>query len=257
MSPRLSGLGVLVTRPAGQAAGLLARLRELGARPVLFPTLEILPPVDTATLARRLAELPNYDLAIFVSPTAVQYGLANIPAWPVGLRAAGIGQGTAAALRAAGIQQVLAPSVGGDSEHLLALPELADMAGRRVLIFRGEGGRQLLADTLAARGARVDYAECYRRGLPAFHPDADPAALLDIWRQGGIQAVTVLSSQGLDNLFTLLGENNAELIRATPLFASHPRIAEHARALGVSHAGAAHPGEAGLLQCLVEYFAHV
>ncbi|MDD5389237.1 MAG: uroporphyrinogen-III synthase [Gallionellaceae bacterium] len=252
MNLPLSGLGVLVTRPAGQAEGLQARLRELGAHPVLFPTLEIQAPADTATLARRLAELPDYDLAIFVSPTAAQYGLSGIPIWPAGLRVAAIGQGTAATLRAAGIQQVLAPSAGGDSEHLLALPELTDMAGQRVLIFRGEGGRELLADTLATRGASVDYAECYRRGLPA----ADPAALLDAWRHGGIQAVTVLSSQGLDNLFTLLGERNAELIRATPLFAPHPRIAEHAHARGVIHAGAAHSGEAGLLQCLVEYFAH-
>lgn len=253
MNLPLSGLGVLVTRPAGQAEGLQAHLRELGAHPVLFPTLEILPPADTSTLARRLVELPNYDLAIFVSPTAVQYGLGAIPSWPVGLRAAGVGQGTAAALRTAGIKQVLAPSDGGDSEHLLALPELADMAGQRALIFRGEGGRQLLADTLAARGARVDYAECYRRGLPV----VDPAVLLDTWRRGGIQAVTVLSSQGLDNLFTLLGEDNAGLIRATPLFAPHPRIAEHARVRGVNHASAANSGEAGLLQCLVEYFAHV
>lgn len=252
MNPPLSGLGVLVTRPAGQAEGLRARLRELGAKPFLFPTLEIQPPADTALLARRLAELPDYDLAIFVSPTAVQYGLAGIPAWPTGLRAAGVGQGTAAALRAAGIKQVVAPSEGGDSEHLLAHAALADMAGKRVLIFRGEGGRELLADTLAARGARVDYAECYRRGLPL----VDPADLLTTWRHGGIQAVTVLSSQGLDNLFTLLGENNAELIRATPLFAPHPRIAAHARALGVNHADAAHSGEAGLLRCLVEYFAH-
>ncbi len=253
MNLPLSGLGVLVTRPAGQAEGLQARLRELGAHPVLFPTLEIQAPADTATLARRLAELPHYDLAIFVSPTAVQYGLAAIAAWPLGLRAAGVGQGTAAALRAAGIQQVFAPDEGGDSEHLLALPELADMAGKRVLIFRGEGGRQLLADTLAARGAAVNYAECYRRGLPV----ADPTALLDTWRRGGIQAITVLSSQGLDNLFTLLGERNAELIRATPLFAPHPRIAAHASALGVAHVSATHSGEAGLLQCLVEYFAHV
>ncbi|MDP2834697.1 MAG: uroporphyrinogen-III synthase [Pseudomonadota bacterium] len=253
MNLPLSGLGVLVTRPAGQAQRLQARLRELGAHPVLFPTLEILPPADTATLARRLAELPDYDLAIFISPTAVQYGLAGIPAWPVGPRAAGIGQGTAAALHAAGIGQVLAPSAGGDSEHLLALPELADMAGRHVLIFRGEGGRELLAETLAARGAAVEYAECYRRGLPV----ADSAPLLAIWRQGGIQAVTVLSSQGLDNLFTLLGEGNANWVRATPLFVPHPRIAAHARGLGVSSVIATGPGEAGLLQGLVEYFAHV
>ena len=253
MTLALSGLGVLVTRPAGQAASLLARLRELGADPVPFPTLEILPPADPDTLARRLADLATYDLAIFVSPTAVQYGLAAVSAWPPGLRAAGVGQGTAAALRAAGIQTVLAPREGADSEHLLALPELADMAGRRVLVFRGEGGRELLAESLAARGATVDYAECYRRGLPG----ADPAPLLGTWRQGGIQAVTVLSSQGLDNLFILLGTEGAGLVRSTPLFAPHARIAEHARALGITEAIATRPGETGLMEGLMEYFAHV
>jgi len=253
MTLPLSGLGVLVTRPAGRAEGLLARLRELGADPVLFPTLDILPPADPIALARHLADLAIFDLAVFVSPTAVQYGLAGIESWPAGLRAAGVGQATAAALRAAGILPVLAPREGADSEHLLALPELADMAGRRVLIFRGEGGRELLANTLAARGATVDYAECYRRGLPV----ADPAPLLDAWRRGGIQAVTVLSSQGLDNLFTLLSEDNAGLIRATPLFAPHARIAEHAHALGITQAIATRPGETGLMEGLMEYFAHV
>lgn len=253
MNSPLSGQGVLITRPAGQAMGMQARLRALGADPVLFPTLDILPPADTATLAWRLAALADYDLVVFVSPTAVQYGLAGIPVWPGGPRAAGIGQGTAAALRAAGIAPVLAPSEGGDSEHLLALPELADMTGRRVLIFRGEGGRELLAKSLTTRGASVDYAECYRRDLPR----SDPAPLLAIWRHGGIQAVTVLSSQSLDNLFTLLGDHNAGLICATPLFAPHPRIAAHAGRLGVVQAIATGPGEAGLLQGLVEYFAHV
>ena len=146
----------------------------------------------------------------------------------------------------------MAPRGGADSEHLLALPELADMAKQRVLIFRGEGGRELLAEALSARGARVDYIECYRRGLP----DADPAPLLETWRQGGIQVVTVLSSQGLDNLFTLLGEHNADLIRTTLLFAPHPRIVEHARGLGIATAIATAPGQAGLVQGLVEYFAH-
>jgi len=252
MSVPLAGLGVLVTRPAGQAAGLWARIAELGGTPLLFPTLAILPPADPDALARQLAELPDCDLAVFVSPTAVEYALPRIPEWPAGLAAAGVGQGTAAALRAAGVAPVLAPGDGGDSEHLLALPELADMAGRRVLILRGAGGRELLAETLSARGARVDYAECYRRGLP----EADPAPLCETWRRGGIQAVTVLSSQGLEHLFTLLGAGNADLIRATPLFAPHPRIAEHARALGVATAVATAPGEAGLVQGLVDYFDH-
>ena len=252
MSLPLAGLGVLITRPAGQAAGLRARIGEQGGVPVLFPTLAILPPSDPDTLARRLADLAACDLAIFVSPTAVQTGLAAISAWPAGLRAAAVGQGTAAALRDAGIARVLAPGDGADSEHLLALADLADMSGRRVLIFRGEGGRELLATTLSERGARVDYAECYRRGLPA----ADPAPLVETWRHGGIQAVTVLSSEGLDNLFTLLGAGNADLVRATPLFAPHPRIAERARGLGVAAAIATEAGEAGLVRGLVEYFAH-
>lgn len=250
MSLPLSGLGVLITRPAGQAAGMRARVSELGGDPVLFPTLAILPP---AVPARLPADWPACDLALFVSPSAVRHGLALVPTWPAGLRAAGVGEGTAAALRAAGVGTVLAPADGGDSEHLLALPELADLAGRRVLIFRGEGGRELLAKTLSARGARVEHVVCYRRGLPA----ANPAELLDTWRGGGIQAVTVLSSEGLDNLFTLLGEANADLIRATPLFAPHSRIAEHARALGISRPVATPPGETGLLRGLVEYFAHV
>jgi uroporphyrinogen-III synthase len=250
--PPLSGLGVLITRPAGQAAGLQARLRELGAVPVLFPTLAILPPTDPEQLTRRLRELAAYDLVIFVSPTAVQYGLAAIPTWPAGPRVAAVGQGSAAALRAGGVAQVLAPEQGADSEHLLALPELADLTGRRVLILRGEGGRELLAETLAARGAMVDYAACYRRALPI----GDPAPPLDLWRRGGIAAVTVLSSESLDNLFTLLGAGNADLIRATPLFAPHPRIAAHAGQRGVATAIATAPGEAGLIQGLVEYFAH-
>ena len=252
MKPPLSGLGVLVTRPTGQAAGLQARLRELGAAPSLFPTLAILPPTDPPRLRQRLADaLASLDLAIFVSPTAAEQGLAQVAAWPPGLAAAAVGSGTAEALRRAGIGQVLAPEAGADSEHLLALPQLADMRGRRVLIFRGEGGRELLADTLRTRGASVDYAECYRRGLP----DLDPAPLLQHWQAGGIQAVTVLSSEGLDNLFTLLGTAGAGLIRATPLFAPHRRIAEHARALGVATAIATEPGEPGLLRGLVEYFA--
>lgn len=252
MTAPLAGVGVLVTRPAEQADSLLARLRDLGAHPLLFPTLEIQPPSQPAVLERRLADLANHDLAIFVSPTAVRRGLALISDWPPALRVAAVGQGTAAALRTEGMQNILAPDQGGDSEHLLALPELADMTGQRVLIFRGEGGRELLAKTLAVRGADVHYAECYRRGLPS----ADPAPLCAIWRQGGVQAVTVLSTEGLDNLFKLIGAEHAGLIRATPVFAAHPRIAMHARELGIVRAMATESAEAGLLRGLVEYFAH-
>lgn len=241
MNSPLRGVGILVTRPAERADGLAGRIRALGGEAIVFPTIEIQP------LAAQF-DPAGCDLAIFISPGAVTHGLP--PVWPADLATAAVGQGTAAALRAAGVRDVLVPANGADSEHLLTLPPLADMAGKRVTIFRGEGGRELLAQTLRARGARVEYVECYRRTLPV----CDPTPVLQRWRQGGIQAVTVLSSEGLDNLFTLLGE--AAVICTTPLFAPHPRIAEHARARGVATAIATAAGEAGLLGGLVEYFAH-
>lgn len=252
----LRGVGVLVTRPAEQAAELAERLRELGAEPLLFPALAILPPRDPETLRARLAEVASFDLALFVSPAAVRWALAALPPTR-GLRelAAGlaaVGKGSAEALHAAGHASVLAPASGFDSEHLLALPELADVAGRRILIFRGEGGRELIAETLRARGATVDYAECYRRGCPR---DADPAPALAALNGGRVRAVTAFSGETLDHLLKLLAPGAAAL-RALPLFVPHARIAAHARARDFVAVIETPPGETGLLAGLVEYFAH-
>lgn len=249
----LAAIGVLVTRPVEQADGLLAHLRELGAQPFLFPTLAIFPTTRPQALADVLRQAERFDLHLFVSPTAVQFGLAALPpALLAGLRAAAVGNGTAAALRAAGCRDILAPDRGADSEHLLALPALARLAGQRVLIFRGEGGRELIADTLRARGATVEYAECYRRARPRI----DPAPLLHAFAQRQIQAITVFSRETLDNLLAMLPPDGQAEARALPLFAPHARIAEHARALDFSRVMATAPGEAGVLAGLVEYFGH-
>ncbi|TXT16763.1 MAG: hemD, partial [bacterium] len=134
---------------------------------------------------------------------------------------------------------------------LLALPELARVEGRRILIFRGEGGRELLAEALRARGAEVDYAECYRRGRTE---GADPGPLLESLATGRLRAVTVFSGETLDNLMSLLGEDAPRLF-SIPLFAPHPRVAAHAARLGFVAAHATPPGEAGLVDGLVEYFS--
>jgi uroporphyrinogen-III synthase len=251
----LNGIGVLVTRPVEQAARLMARLQELGASPLLFPALAILPAAQQSVLHAVLDRADQYDFHVFVSPTAVQFGLAALtPAGTENLRVvatvAAVGKGTATALRAAGCQNILAPSTGADSEHLLALPELARLAGRRVLIFRGEGGRELIADTLRARGAEVDYAECYRRACP----QADPAPLQQALAQRRIQAITAFSSETLDNLLALLALDGHSEVRALPLFVPHVRIAEHARSLNFIQVIATEPGEDGVLSGLVEYF---
>jgi uroporphyrinogen-III synthase len=146
---------------------------------------------------------------------------------------------------------VLAPTERSDSEALLALPELADVHGWNVVIFRGEAGRELLGETLAARGAQVTYAACYRRGRPA----ADPAPLLEAWTRGALDAVTVTSSEGLTNLWAMLGPAGRAHLRATPLFAPHARIAANARALGLAQVVTTGAGDTGLLAGLETFFA--
>ena len=149
----LGGIGVIVTRPARQAAGLAAALAALGATPIIIPAIVILPPADPAALARVHAELDCFDIAVFVSANAVEYGVP--PHWPSRLRVFAPGPGTAAALAAVRVADVHIPHTSYDSEGLLALPALAEVAGKRVVIFCGEGGRVLLADALRARGAVV------------------------------------------------------------------------------------------------------
>ena len=232
----LAGRGILITRPAGQAEGLAGRVAKLGGTPILFPTLAIAPAADPVALSHVVGDLPDFDLAIFISPTSVDQVwpiiLERHGGWPQGGKAAAVGQATARALAGYGVRHVLAAEAGADSESLLALDRLKDVAGKRVLIVRGEGGRELIADTLRERGAQVDYAECYRR----VRPEADPALLLENWRAGGVAAVTVTSREVFANLAELLGEAGAPLLRSTPLFAPHERIAEAARRWGVAEA---------------------
>jgi uroporphyrinogen-III synthase len=120
-----------------------------------------------------------------------------------------------------------------------------------VVIFRGAGGREALAETLRARGATVEYAECYRRVRPEF----DAAPLLEAWARKGVDAVTVTSSEGLRNFADMIGPAGRERLPATPLFVPHPRIAEAAHELGVRKVIVTGPGDDGMLTGLTAYFA--
>ena len=251
----LQGRHVVVTRPAEQAAHLAGALVERGARPVLFPVLSISDIDDKTPLLELAARLDEFDWAAFVSPNAVNAALPAVLGrrpWPATLRAATIGRSSEEALARFGIGNVLAPRDRFDSEALLELPELQDVAGRRVVIFRGDGGRELLADTLRSRGASVELITCYRRGRPA----ADPAPLLKLWENGQLDAVTATSSEGLRNLFDMVGKLGQAWLRKTPMFVPHARIAEQARALGCHDVVLTGPADDGLIEGLTEYFLH-
>lgn len=249
----LEGRHIVVTRPAGQAAHLAEALVALGAQPVLFPVLAIFDLDDPRPLLDLAIRLDNYDWAAFVSPNAVDKALTPILArrpWPAHLRVATVGRSSEMALARFGIRDVVAPQERFDSEALVALPELQDMAGKRVIIFRGDGGRELLGDTLKSRGATVEYVGCYRRGKPV----ADPAPLLKLWGDGRLDALTVTSSEGLRNLYDMVGKVGQSWLRKTPTFVPHARIADQARSLGFHDVIATGPGDDGLVAGLLEHF---
>jgi len=246
----LAGRGILIARPLERAGRLAALVRQAGGTAYLYPALGIAPPVDDAPARERLSQLDVYDLVLFVSPTAVERAFEMIPRWPGELTAAAVGPGTRAALEEHGVRKVLAPRAAADREALLALPELAEMAGRRVLIARGEGGRELAADTLRRRGATVDYAECYRRVPPAPVPDEIVAAL----SSGRIHGTVAASAATVENLFAAFAEPAAQHLRRAPIFVPHARVAQAAERAGAAEVVLAGSSDAEVLERLVAYF---
>lgn len=251
MTSALAGRTVLVTRPAHQAAALAHLIETAGGAAFEFPALAV-EAVASGQLAASLERLAHADIVIFISPNAARFGMAAIQAGaglPAPAELYAVGPGTAHALAEQGVSRVAMPD-GQDSEALLALPRLNAVAGKRVVIVRGVGGRPVLADTLSARGAVVTYLECYRRSCP----QSDVAPLLARWRAGGIDAVTIASAETLHNLAKLLGATGLPLLTGTPLFAPHEKIAEAARRLGVAPVVVTAGGDAGLAAGLINWF---
>ena len=219
-------MGIVITRPLPAARVLAAGLEREGATPYVLPALAIEPiPPDTPS-RDALEGLGRATLAIFVSANAVAQGLPlarRQGPWPGNVRVAAIGDTTAAALREAGIADVLSPGARQDSEGLLALAALQDVAGREVVIFRGVGGREHLRATLEARGATVRYVECYRR----VKPDTDAAEVLAAGARGAIHAVNALSSETLDHFLAMVGEPARDWLARSTLVVSHPAVAAH------------------------------
>lgn len=253
----LAGRGILVTRPAHQAATLCGLIETAGGRAVPFPVLEIRPATDALAVQAGLARLADYDLAIFISANAVQYTLGALAprSWPAGVEIAAVGAATARALESRGLAVAYCPTAGFTSEALLELPELLHLAGRRVLILRGDGGREYLRDALLARGAQVDYLEVYR----CVQPETDPAALLGQWQAGTIDAVLVASTDSLEKLVAIIGTLGLALLRATPLIVGNARTRERARELGLDGAVAvaADATDAAMVEALCAHFAKV
>jgi uroporphyrinogen-III synthase len=214
----LAGISVLVTRPAEQASELVVEIEANGGRAICFPAIEVIPR-DPAEIEASAAALGNPDIVVFVSRNAVKYGLeysAN------GLVAA-TGPATAAAIQASGHSIDIQSEAGYDSEHLLAEPSMQNVTGKLVRIVRGNDGRELLADTLRQRGAEIEYLAVYSRNVPEYSA-AELADLERRWREHGIDVVTVMSVETVQNLAALLPQSNREQLDGSLLVAPAARV---------------------------------
>ena len=199
-------------------------MRNAGGQPILFPLLEITALEDYTSFNQAIALIDTFSWAIFISSNAVQHGMQRLLAQrslPVTCRFAAIGPATAAELSVFGVNDVLTPVGRFDSESLLALPEMQSVSGQRIMIFRGQGGRDVLATKLKQRGAEVVFAECYRR----INPSHDISPIKDLWQNGRLHAIVITSSEALRNLLAL---NAGAWLYTVPVFVNHPRIAEAA-----------------------------
>jgi uroporphyrinogen-III synthase len=252
-SQPLAGVTVVVTRPVKQAGGLCRLIEAQGGEAIRFPALEILPCDQTKQLEELLGRLETFDLAIFVSSNAVE-GAAQLigTALPDRLQLAAVGNSTRATVEQQWQRPAFCPANGANSEALLAMPELQQVNGRRIVIFRGRGGRELLAETLVQRGAAVEYAEVYRRARPA----GDLAGLMA--HRPAVDLITATSNETLQNLHEMAADDEQlDWLCAQQLVVISARGAELAAKLGFAQPAiiAARSGDAGLVSAVLEWRA--
>jgi uroporphyrinogen-III synthase len=222
----LSKKTILITRPDGREKHLRQLFEQAGATVIHYPVFSIQPPpeLDIKQLMKLHDQLHSFTMAIFISPTAVEQSQIYFPVLPEHLTVVSIGSKTSEALQQHDIQ-VTIEAAEHNTESLLksAAFQMPQLQGQRILIFRGNGGRPLLGDTLIQRGAQVRYVEIYRREIPP-HP---PLSLQQIT---SLDAITISSNEGLDNLVTLM--EDPSLLIDTPIVVPSPRAKTLARQHG-------------------------
>ena len=252
---RLQSLKVMITRPAHQAEDLAQRITAAGGTAYLCPLLTIQPAADPQRLAAILNHLDHYHLAIFVSPNAVRFGLELIHAHgglPLEMRSATVGRSSAQLFHElSGFAVDYCPETDFSSEGLLALPALQAVRGQRIIIIRGQSGREKLADSLRQRGAEVQYLPVYQR-LPA---QCDSDQLAEAIKQKKIDIITLTSGEALRHLFSLV---ESTLLTPMPFVVVNSRLRRLLQEQGVKGPilVASEASDAGILETLQQWQAN-
>ena len=244
----LKGARVLVTRPSHQAENLSRLIEQHGGIAVRLPTVAIIECDNLLAIQKKLANLDEFQWLIFVSSNAVNFALkanGGKIAQPKKLRLGAIGKATANALAVAGLSVDLLPEPPYNSEALLALPDMQDIEGQRVLIVRGEGGREELANILRHRGASVHYLNVYKRTIPSITNDE----LISLLEQKKLDVITATSGEILQNLLIILGVEHHRQLFALPLVVVSDRIKQLAVEMGFKQiAVASSPSDEAILE---------
>lgn len=248
---------VVITRPLAQAQPLAQQVATLGRAAVIFPLLEIAPVADREALCQVLAELEHYAMVVFVSPNAIDAAFSCIAAWPPQVAIGIVGDGSRLALQRHGVDagnaRIYAPanSERMDSEELFKALDVDSLRGQRVLIVRGQAGRDFLTDMLRATQVQVEHVTAYQRS----QPQMDAAKLAQL--RGLIDAGSdwiVTSSEALRNLLDMttdgLGVEYVVKLQRNKIVVSHQRIAETARSLAFSHVTMTGSGDERLIAAL-------
>jgi len=224
---------ILITRPVGREVHLRQLIEQAGGKVIHYPVISINPPTDLeiAQLMQLRERLQTFTMAIFISPTAVEQSQLYFPVLPEHLSIASLGKKTTQALEKHHVKvDVEAPEYNSESLLKTKAFQMPEIQGQRILIFRGNGGLAHLGDTLIKRKAQIRYVETYHRQLPALPP-------LTLQQIKTLDAVAVSSSEGLENLITLV--DNPGLLVDTPLIVPSPRSVTLARQHGFKHIVAA------------------
>lgn len=249
----LNGAHVLVTRPEHQAEHLVHLIEQSGGKAIRFPTLAIAGLGDVDKIKTTFQGLDSYQCVIFVSVNAVNFALrangGKIPSSKSVVFAA-VGGSTAQALANAGLVVDLVPKQDFNSEALLAMPEMQHISGQRMLIVRGQGGREELANKLRERGATVDYLPVYKRIIP----QVDNVSNLSYLIENGLNVITITSGEALQNLVLMAGEQHAVAIRAVPLVVVSDRIRCLAADLGFNRIAVTQsPSDSAILETVIKF----
>ena len=227
----LKNCTIVVTRPSGLADELIRQLHNLGANVVHFPVLAISAAANSAQTLAQAKDLASYDMAIFISRNAAIFGAALVKQagdWPPDTLIAAIGEGTAQQLHKLGIAADIVAQGTANTESLLSTPGMDTISGKRILIFRGNGGKEKLASNLRMRGATVDYLECYERK----RPQCDPEILSDLWHRKVLNGIILTSSEGLTNLYQMVKKEDLIHLNTTPLYVISSTMVELSGKLG-------------------------